>query len=435
MRRCLTLVPLVVLLTVGLLGPATADVGPDGFSSANVTWKGNIAIDSPGVGGRVVRVGDRVRFYVTGVKGLTIYDVTSPLSPKVLGTLPLPHWENEDVAVSADGGTVLISVETSATALFVIDTRNPALPVLRSTLRSGSHTASCVDPACDWVYTSSGFTYDLRDKDAPKKLAQGWKIKAEQQGVVFRQSAHDVNVDAAGIVTTDTVPRVMLDPRPDPTDPKVLTTGTPSPGVDVAYQHNNLRPDAKDWRPRAVDDTTTALKPGEILYSNGETNATIDCDGATNGPFATWSVRDFDKGAPMKVLDVYRPVSGDYADGNPAVNALGCSGHWFSERKGVVAAGWYEHGTRFLQVDDATGKISEVGFFQPVVGSASAAHWVSDTVVYVVDYERGIDILQFDRKGRKPTKAEAEESWLAKLGVVSAVAEQERLYCKLAIEQ
>jgi hypothetical protein len=433
-RRLLVAVTaLALLLPYAFTAPAQASV-PAGYMSGNVDWLGNIPLDSPGVGARVVKVGSQTRFYVTGVKGLTIYDATIAAAPVVLGTLPLPHWENEDVAVSADGATVLVSVESGSTALAIIDASNPRLPVLKSVLPSGSHTASCVDAACDWVYTSSGFTYDLRDKANPVKLAQGWKIKAEQQGVRFTQNAHDVNVDAAGIVTTDTVPRVMLDPRPDPTNPVVLTTGVPPAGTNVAYQHNNLRPGADKWRPRAAGDDDPALRTGEILYSNGETNFTVDCDGSTNGPFATWSVRNFDKGEPMTVLDVYRPVSGDYADGNPAVNALGCSGHWFTERKGVTAAGWYEHGTRFMKVDGATGKISEVGFFQPVVGSASAAHWITDEIVYVVDYERGIDILKFQRKKAHPRKDEIEESWLAKLGVVSAAAEAERLFCKLAIE-
>ncbi len=49
----------------------------------------------------------------------------------------------------------------------------------------------------------------------------------------------------------------------------------------------------------------------------------------------------------MKQLDVLRPVSGDYTDGNPAVNGLGCSGHWFTEKTakdgsvlGTVLAQW-----------------------------------------------------------------------------------------------
>src|SRR5690606_26466676 len=98
---------------------------------------------------------------------------------------------------------------------------------------------------------------------------------------------------------------------------------------------------------------------------NGETNLTGTCN-AGSGPFATWSARDWDEGAPLEVLDVFRPVSGTWTNGDPALNVLGCSGHWFTTRTvgddQLVAAGWYEHGTRLLRVDGATGAISQVGW-------------------------------------------------------------------------
>lgn len=124
---------------------------------------------------------------------------------------------------------------------------------------------------------------------------------------------------------------------------------------------------------------------------------------------------------------------GIYLDGDPAANALGCSGHWFTERAGLVAAGWYEHGTRFIDVDQQTGAITEVGYFQPVYGSASAAHWVTDDIVYVVDYARGIDILRFDRAAAAASDAELAASWALPVNPVAArLAERERLYCSLA---
>ena len=134
----------------------------------------------------------------------------------------------------------------------------------------------------------------------------------------------------------------------------------------------------------------------------------------------------------MKQIHVFRPVNGDYTNGDPAVNALGCSGHWFTVRENVpsryrghylVAAGWYEHGTRFLSVDQKSGQISQVGYFQPIRGSASAAYWIDNTdYVYVVDYQRGIDILQFDPAAAPPTAAATRASWLAKLHTVDALS-------------
>ena len=54
---------------------------------------------------------------------------------------------------------------------------------------------------------------------------------------------------------------------------------------------------------------------------------------------------------------------------------------------------WYEHGTRILDVD-AEGRIAERGYFLPLDGSAWASYWISDTIVYTVDYNRGLDVLR-----------------------------------------
>jgi hypothetical protein len=58
-----------------------------------------------------------------------------------------------------------------------------------------------------------------------------------------------------------------------------------------------------------------------------------------------------------------------------------------------VAVGWYEHGTRFLQVSKA-GKVKETGWYLPAATTASAAYWRTSSIVYVLDYQRGLDILR-----------------------------------------
>jgi hypothetical protein len=155
-----------------------------------------------------------------------------------------------------------------------------------------------------------------------------------------------------------------------------------------------------------------------------------------SGAFSTWSMVGHDRGVPMKQLDVLRPVSGTWADGNPAVNEMGCSGHWFTQKTAndgsvLVTAAWYEHGTRFLKVDPKTGKIRQVGFFQPVRGATSEAFWMPGTdVVWSIDYHSGIDILQFDQNAKAPTTAQIDASWMSKLGVVDNWAEIQRMVCR-----
>ncbi|MGH2734451.1 MAG: hypothetical protein ACRDKZ_02635, partial [Actinomycetota bacterium] len=102
------------------------------------------------------------------------------------------------------------------------------------------------------------------------------------------------------------------------------------------------------------------------------------------------------------VLDEWTITNGTYLDGRPVANGLGCSPHWFEEHPsfrdgGILAAGFYDHGTRFLLVSPE-GKIREVGLFLPWRGSTSAVYWLTDRIVYSIDYERGIDILRYEGK-------------------------------------
>jgi hypothetical protein len=449
MRRTLLVLCTTVLAlsAVPALGaPAGGVVGPPtpSITSDNVTHVGYLPEEAPSVSGRVVKVGEQLRFYTSGFKGLSIYDVTEPASPRLLGRLSLPHSQNEDVDVSDDGSRVIISADGGfllplflGTGIHVIDTSDPTNPRKVGFHASGHHTSSCADPACNIIYGSGGETFDLTDPTNPKTLTLGWQQVLERQGVRLTQGAHDFSRDATGLMLSDTIPRVLLDPGSDPARPTVVTTSGRQlkSSLQLAYQHNSTRPNAEAWTSRGEADTDPALRPGELMIANGETNLRPRCGGGSNGPIATWSMRDFDKGADMKPLEIFRPVAnGTYTDGNPAVNALGCSGHYFDYRDDVLAAAWFEHGVRFIDVDPTTGKMEEIGFFQPINGSSGAAYWIDDEYVYVTDYARGIDILRFDRSADRPVADEIAASWLSGLDNAAAtLSERERAYCSLAV--
>jgi hypothetical protein len=75
--------------------------------------------------------------------------------------------------------------------------------------------------------------------------------------------------------------------------------------------------------------------------------------------------------------------------------------HWFEahpsfKNGGLVAMASYENGTRFLKIGK-DGKITEVGFFEPLGGATSAPHWAPDgRTVYAIDYQRGLDVLRWN---------------------------------------
>jgi hypothetical protein len=430
------------------------DPGVGGFMSKNLSYIATLANESPGVSARVMQIGAVKRLYVSSAKNLSVYNITNPELPLLMGTLDTHNWENEDVTVSKDGKTVLMSdFEGVAYLITITVTDLPgglvALTPTGYLAPGGNHIVDCIDDACNVVYGSEGKIYDLKDKAKPVLLSTKWTTAAGTT------SGHNVTKDASGLVWTDTTPIVALDPSVDPVHPRVVAKSdrTKMTAAKTAYQHNSIRPFADQYQQRAADDIDLSLKPGEILMGEGETNFTqtsgASSCGPGNGPFATYNLRNFDKkGSNGKTVDfspieVFRPINGTYdGDGDAAINALGCSGHWFdvaptsTPTKILTANGWYEHGTRLFNVDGTNGKISQVGYFQPVVGSASAAYWVDATHVYVVDYARGIDILKYNPNAPVPTQAEFDASWLAKLNAPKVpAAEAARYSCKLAMEQ
>jgi hypothetical protein len=433
--------PLLALSAVAALvlasGIASADpvsiplvpVPNAAIQSANVTHVGTIPIEGVGVSMRTVKVGKQVRAFVSGAAGLSIYDATDPAHPGLLGHLPIYNWENEDIAVSQDGSTAILTEFDGIFYLHVVDVSNPNVPVITgSMVLHAAHTVECADPHCNYLFGSEGQTYDIRDRAHPVELPTE-KSWGELTGA---GGGHNLHQDAAGVWTSDTMPLVVFKETPDPLHLTTLTRGDIS--KNTQYQHNNIRPRADRYTPRKGKSLGGALRDGELLLGEGETNENPECSQA--GAFSTWSMVGFDRGVRMQQLDTLRPVSGNYVNGDAALGAIGCSGHWFTEKDAkdasiLVAAAWYEHGTRFLKVDPRTGKIRQVGFFQPVRGSTSASYWIPGTdYVWAIDYHSGIDILKFDQAAKTPSTRQIDASWLAKAHVVDTWSQIMRNVCR-----
>jgi hypothetical protein len=415
-------------------------VGAGGFVSGNITYVGTLPI-TPGIGGRVVKVGNQQRLYMTGAQGLYVLDVTNPGLPLPLGFYHLPHFQNEDVDVSDDGNRVIISTDTASVdrngstgnGIHVLDTSNLSNIRRVGFIGQSNHTTTCADAKCEWLYGSGGGIYDARNPASIKRLPNSWKLDAEGKTVA---GGHALNRDESGLMISDTSPRLVLDVS-DPALPVPLATGAASVKLpDGLLQHNNVRIGATDWKPRPAGDDDPKLRAGELLIGNSESNLRAQC-GQNAGGLSSWSMKDFDKGTPMVQREVFRPLNGDITKGDPAANALGCSGHWFTVRNGAIAASWYEHGVRVIDVD-SEGRFTQKGFFQPVVTEAGAAHWIvapnGDEYIYSMDYARGIDILKYDRKAPVPTQQEFDASWLANLGKQGVLSIVERNICRAAME-
>lgn len=490
MRRIL----IVALSVLGLMATAlpttaapTATLvqnapGVGGFMSSNISYVGTLAGDAPGVGGRVhvMPSGER-RFYVSSVQGLRIYNIDNPALPILLGAFEVANWENEDVSVSADGKTVLMSEFTGTGYTYVFSVSDPVGPLGTVAITMGdalplsaAHIVDCIDDACDYFYGSEGQTWDARDKSNVVELpaSESWgQIARTQLGGTYNfGSGHNLEVvgdydldgdgDLERVAIADTTPIVMMDVT-DPLLPRVITTSEQADHGEYGtkYQHNNKLFGFEDYVPRGTDDDPVAydadgkptnLRTGELLLGNGETNFTGTCSGGA-GPLTSWTADGWEDGKKFSAIETFRPVSGTYdgpdgSGGDAAVNALGCSGHWFDVRPDdaddtdlIVAAAWYEHGTRVIRVDGQTGSFEQLGFFQPVAGSGSAAHWVVDEehgiFIYTVDYIRGVDILRYDPEAPLDDQATFDASWFAADPAITRLSEGWRLTCSLSAQR
>lgn len=375
--RSLSMVPVCLGLALALTGLPMVSAGPTpgGWTSDNVEWVTHIPFQVASATGAKV-VGKYM--YVTSWREFSIYDVSDPLAPQILSTTPFGfRYENEDVATN--GLIMLFSATRPRQILYVWDVSEPTAPREIAALDdAGDHTTECI-LKCKYGYGSEGTVTDLRDPANPKII--GNYFAARPGGV---SDSHDVNEVAPGIVLTSSRPIALLDARHNPTKPKLLALGDDKQVTRLVHSNR--------WPNRGTDDI--------VLFSS-ETNATVRCSG-DNGAFMTWDGSNWRRTHSLQLLGIYQLSSGTYQDGAPVANGLGCSAHWFQEHPtfdngGLVALGSYEHGTRFVNVA-RNGKIKEVGWFVPHAGSTAAAYWLSNELVYAVDYTRGIDVLRFTGK-------------------------------------
>jgi hypothetical protein len=405
-------------------------------------------------------IGGRFRdnwMYVTSTEGLTIWDVTKPELPVLTGALPLPHFENEDVDLG--GNTLLVSNDPSegVGVLYVIDISNPRVPVLKSAMPNGfietgipgifglpepqdpgiGHTASCIQN-CEFAYlagTSRGITIvDLRDPANPRRVKN---FKPAITGL----ATHDVQVDAAGlawIVGADG--SAAYDVR-DPLNPKMVMRtdenitnsgqlGFPGPDpvfgiggkgetpIDLIH-HDSLRFQKKSKKGfrQQPGRTYPAGGDGKVVGVVEEDYNRPTCEGA--GSFQTWGITDerTSTGArKLALLDLFTTELNSLVEGRGWAPVTGlCSAHYFDERDGLVAEGWYEEGARFLDVRDPAG-IRQVGYWVPTKGETWSVLFAptdpTGQIVYSMDFARGIDVLRIDRSDQRVRSAPVRRSWL-----------------------
>ncbi len=352
--------------------------------------------------------------YGTGPNGLTIFDISDPVNPVVTGDLPLPHFENEDVDVCGDLLIIANDAINPEAPLYVIDISDPMLPSIAGTINLSSeganvgagHIANFVGNDCKTLWVDGGEEVEvvsLEDPTAPVSLGSFVSEASKSESFTV---THDVEWDgniawsvggggAAGYKLTK-----------DPLKPKlVATTGTaasnPSELNDFILHNSQRRGKTLLVTEEDYVDTDEA-QPGS-------------CNG--QGKFETYSLKKMpmakaknkklrDRMGKIENLDIWQTelngiAAGGAGDSKAPITA-NCSSHWFDEQNGVVAVGWYEQGTRFLDVTNPKD-IRQVGYYLPLNGSTWASYWSptdpTGQIVYTADAYRGLDVLRVTDAG------------------------------------
>ena len=423
MRRLL-LSALTTVLLLALAGPATAhprtELDPTlpadltHAATDNVEYLGRFPEHTGTAGGHPSA--DGKLFYLTDPRGVHVYDTTDPASPTLLDSVAIYQSETGAALAQEDPDTngKILLVDGATTpygdpALQVVDVSNPSDIKIVSSVDVTDHTWECVtgldatgvENNCAFAYGRTGHIIDLRDPAAAKLATQKWRTP-----VRYTAYTHDLTEVRPGLVMSAGATNILMDTR-DPLNPIKLAM------IEQKGRFPALGYHSVEWANGGRDPFVvmgTEISPGP---GTGGAGAGSDCKGDTS-VIETWdatqiiaaldayesgvAVEDAFATAKFTKIDTFSVNGrGLFLDGAAPGNVLYCA-HWMEQHPdfsngGLVTVSYYDRGTRFLKVG-TDGKMTEIGWITAAEGYSGSSQWVSDDVVYIMDYRRGLEVVR-----------------------------------------
>lgn len=423
MRRPFTVLP-TALAAAGLLlvtaAPAAAHpalpVAPTSpldltyAATDNVEFLGRFPEHAGTAGGRLLDD----RFYLTDPRGVFVYDASEPEDPTLLGSLLLPQSET-GVALAqedpdTDGHILLVDAidplaPTLLPQLQVVDVSDPTAMQVIGTAPVVDHTWTCVstaDRGCAYAYGRTGYIVDLTDPTDPTVLDTSWREHVGLgEGFSNSPYTHDLTEFRNGRVMSAGAHNVLMDTT-DPAAPRLLE--------DLVVDYHTFGYHSVEWGNEGRD---AILVAGTEIAPEGPMNlAGSDCQGEGSwiSTYGATSVVDADRKyersgnakhfdrAGFERLDTFHVEErGIFLDGDALGHTLYCA-HWMElapsfDGGGRMVVAYYDWGTRFVDVAP-DGTMEEIGWFTPAEGYAGSAQWITDEIVYSMDYRRGLEVLR-----------------------------------------
>jgi hypothetical protein len=115
--------------------------------------------------------------YVSGWSGITVLDIAKADSPEIVGALPLPHFENEDIDTCGDILLVVNDREAKdlGSIMYVLSIANRTAPTVTAILplgltgsgRGSGHIANFVKTDCSQAWVDGGDHVEVVDLSVP----------------------------------------------------------------------------------------------------------------------------------------------------------------------------------------------------------------------------------------------------------------------------
>lgn len=454
--RILTATLAAVALTVGMVAPAAAHpqvelqppLGVDltHTSTDNVGFVARFHEHFGAAGGILTSNEDAGEFFVvTDPRGVFTYDVANPEAPALLDVVLLDQGSGGDGPgtgfalaqedPSTDGRILPVDgtdPTTGTQGMHVVDISDPNNIQVLGSMGTTDHTWTCVShdgDGCAYAYGRDGHIVDIASDPTSPEIVADWR-----DIIGDSTYTHDFTEIREGLVMSAGSEPVLLDTT-DPTNPIELTRvdlGDHGPDFPVQRSWPGLGYHSVEWAHGGADDF---LIMGTEIAPDGALAGT-DCEGE-NSVIETWDARpvraalaEYDAlvaddttrtaaadavfGADRDAVNFVRVDSfnaggqGIFLDGQSAAHQLYCA-HWMEKNPswsdgGMLVVGYYDRGARFVKVhpfgatdaddNDIGGTLEEFGWFSGAETYAGSAQWITDEVVYVMDYRRGMDVIK-----------------------------------------
>lgn len=438
MRR-LFLSVLTALLVASLAGPAmahpTSSLGPtlpvDATFAAtdNIDYHGRFPEHASTAGG--MRHGDF--YYVTDGRGVSVYDVAGDAtSPELVGQLPLLQvgtglaLSQEDV--NTDGHVLIVDGApqgSTASDLRIVDVSDPANMSVIGTVDVTDHTWTCVTGridtgelrGCAYAFGRSGHIIDLTDPTNPTNLGGTWR---QLVGYGTRSNdpyTHDLTEIKPGLVMSAGSTMILMDTSSlleDAANPAGIREITRVDEAIHGHAFSSLGYHSMEWHIDADGGLADYLVAGtEIAPSNAGSDCADDeavietfDTSAVAAAHADWEAGDITF-AELKDRATITPIDtfdaagrGLYVDGYAPGHVLYCA-HWMELGPATdnggrwMATSYYDRGTRFVEIKPDGTFDDEAAWMVPVQGYSGSVQWVTDEVLFIHDYLRGLEVISF----------------------------------------